>query len=352
MGSDIWIVDLMLLNSFNGIDLASAKCNRHLIQGVWGTTFHHGLAVGGGSKDGKLERITFSGGPWTEASSRLGPRITRTGTQTIMDYISQSNAAFSFGDCTGESGWGLCAYAPRVHFHFYRDKGRGCRDASFWECLLDVPRQMNVLAEGGGNINFFGYFGTGLGEQKYNWLEVTPSFSGPLNVYGKTILRNFQNHPITFTEKQVRIYDEVSLTTGRPASATSALPGSSPANAVDRNFRTFWEASAGSDLEVDLGRSQFINRFGIESAGLMMTNSLNTLEAELWTSEDGHAYVKAGVLETYGAAWCDMPIAPRRARYVKLRVTKPGADGIIRVASFDVYGDSNPADRPANVESR
>jgi len=101
-----------------------------------------------------------------------------------------------------------------------------------------------------------------------------------------------------------------------------------------------------------LGRSQFIHRFGIESAGLMMTNSLNTLEAELWTSEDGHAYVKAGVLETYGAAWCDMPIAPRRARYVKLRVTKPGADGIIRVASFDVYGDSNPADRPANVESR
>jgi hypothetical protein len=196
-----------------------------------------------------------------------------------------------------------------------------------------------VLAESGGNINLFGYFGTGYGEQKSNWLEIGPSFQGPLNVYAKTILPNFQNHPLRFSRNQARFFDEVSLTAGRKASAGGTLPGSSPANAVDRDCRTLWEAKAGSDLDVDLGRPRMINRFRIESAGLVMSPDRNTVEAELWVGDDGSHYRKAAVMETGGASWADMPVAPLRGRYVRLRVTKPGADGIIRVASFDVFED-------------
>jgi hypothetical protein len=360
-GGDLWIVDMMLLNSFNGIDLASDKCDRHLVRGVWGTTFCHGLTVGGESIGGKLERVSFSCGPWTEARERLGGKITAAGTAAIRDCILQTNMAFSFGDCAGETAWGLFAFEPCVHFHFYADKGRGCRDANFWQSLHDMARRSNLLAESGGNINLFGYFGTGTGEQTYNWLEVGPSFQGPLNIYGKTILREFQNHPLRFSQKQARFYDEVSLTAGRRAASGGTLAGSSPANAVDRDCRTLWQAAAGSDLDVDLGQPRWINRFGIESAGWVMPQDRNTLEAELWAGDDGRHYRKAAVLETGGAAWADMPFAPLQARYVRLRVTKPGADGIIRVASFDVFEDGReafkrgprrPGDRPAAAESR
>lgn len=344
-GNGLWIVDMMLLNSFNGIDLASDKCDRHLVRGVWGTTFCHGLNVGGESSGGKLERISFSCGPWTEAHGRLGGKITAAGTAAITDFILQTNMAFSFGDCAGETAWGLFAYEPCVHFHFYADKGRGCRDADFWQSMHDMARRCNVLAESGGNINLLGYFGTGTGEQNYNWLETGPSFQGPLNIYGKTILRAFQNHPLRFSENQARFYDEVSLTTGRKAVATGTLAGSSPAHAVDRDCRTLWEASAGGVLDVDLGRARRINRFGIESAGFIMSKNCNTVEAELWIGDDGRHYRKAAVLETGGATCADMPFAPLQARYVRLRVTKPGADNIIRVASFDVFEDGREAAR-------
>ena len=355
-GRDVWIVDMMLLNSFNGIDLASDKCDRHLVRGVWGTAFRHGLNVGGNSSGGKLERVSFSCGPWTEARGRLGGKITAAGTAAIMDYILQNNMAFSFGDCAGETGSGLFAFEPCVHFHFYVDKGRGCRDADFWQSMHDMARRCNVLAEGGGNINLLGYFGTGTGEGTNNWLETGASFQGPLNVYGKTILRAFQNHPLRFSQQQVRFYDEVSLTAGRKAEVGGTLAGSSPANAVDRDCRTLWEAAPGGALDVDLGRSRKINRFGIESAGLVMARDLNTMEAELWVGDDGRHYRKVAVLETYGATWADMPFAPLQARYVRLRVTKPGADGIIRVASFDVFEDGGealkPESRPAAARSR
>lgn len=360
-GSDLWIVDMMLLNSFNGIDLASDKCDRHLVRGVWGTTFSHGLNIGGESTGGKLERVSFSYGPWTEAFGRLGGEITKAGTAAIADCIYRTNMAFSFGDCSGETAWGLFAFKPCVHFHFCADKGRGCRDADFWESLHDVARRCNVLAEGGGNINLLGYFGTGSGEKKYDWLEAGPSFKGPINIYGKTVLRDFQSHPLRLSQKQARFYDEVSLTTGRGVAARGTLAGSNPDNAVDRDCRTLWEAAAGSDLDVDLGRPRLINRFEIESAGWVMARERNTVEAELWAGDDGLHYRKAAVLETGGATWAGMPFTPLRSRYVRLRITKPGADGIIRVASFDVFEDSREAfsggprrsgDRPEAAESR
>ena len=62
-------VDMMLVNACYGIDLASAQCDNHLVRGLWGTTFFNGIAVGGGSKNGRLEQICFSFGPWLEAGA-------------------------------------------------------------------------------------------------------------------------------------------------------------------------------------------------------------------------------------------------------------------------------------------
>lgn len=338
-GSDVWIVDMMLLNSFNGIDLASARCDRHLVKGVWATAFRHGLAVGAGSRGGKLERICFSAGPWTEAFGRLGAKYNPKETTAVMDYLIKTNLAYSFGDCEGETGWGLCAYQPLVHFYFARGKNGGCRNASFWESMHDIAGRCNVLAEGGRNINLFGYFGTGAGGGTNNWLEVSPSFEGPLNIYAKTILRNFQNHPWNFTARQVHFYDEHSLTWRASVSAEGTLPGSDPAFAVDGDSRTLWQAEAGSVLTVDLGGTRTINRFGIECAGLVMPARHNIEEAELWTSLDGFGYARAAVLKTFGASWADEPVDPVKARFVKLKIPKPGPDGIIRVASFDVFGN-------------
>jgi len=98
---------------------------------------------------------------------------------------------------------------------------------------------------------------------------------------------------------------------------------------------------------VDLGAVKTINRFAIENAGFFADAALNTVEAEFSVSIDGVTFVEAGRVSAYRnarneivpVAWFDVPITPIPARYVKLAVTKSGADGKIRVASFQVFED-------------
>jgi len=69
--------------------------------------------------------------------------------------------------------------------------------------------------------------------------------------------------------------------------------------------------------------------------------------AELLVSSDGTNFRRATVLyarpggkhQPVPHSWVDIPILPPvMARHVRLRVADPGADGVIRVAGFDVFG--------------
>ena len=100
-----------------------------------------------------------------------------------------------------------------------------------------------------------------------------------------------------------------------------------------------------------------INRFAIENAGLFADAALNTVEAELHVSVDGVTFVEAGRVfshrnarhEIVPSAWFDSPLASRPARYIKLAVTKPGADGNIRIASFQVFEDASSTEEKSTL---
>jgi len=342
-GPNVYVLDLMLVNACYGIDFASASCDNHFVRSLWGTTFFNGIAVGGGSKNGKLEHICFSYGPWLEAG-RINKLKTKVLDAALELFWQQNCTAYRFGRSTGEKAWGLCAFLPDIHFRFLAD-GTGMLQAEFWQTMHDVGNSANILCEGGADIKLFGYFGSGGRDGKHNWLEVKDSFKGPISFYAKTIQQSFINHPFRFTDSQVKFYDEVSLAEGKKVHASSTAPGSAPSYALDRNPRTVWTALAGSTLTVDLGEVKTINRFAIENAGLFSEASLSTAEAELHVSVDNVTFVKVGRVfahrnaqkELVPLAWFDAPLDPTPARYVKLVVTNPGADGKIRVASFQVF---------------
>ena len=217
--------------------------------------------------------------------------------------------------------------------------------------MHDVGKSANISCEGGSDIKLFGYFGSGGRDGIHNWLEVKDSFKGPITFYAKTIQQSFINHPFDFTDSQVEFHDEVSLAEGKMVSASATAAGSHPSNALDRNPRTLWIAPSGSTLTVDLGAVKTINRFAIENAGLFADAALNTVEAQLDVSVDGTTFVEAGRVsahrnarnEIVPAAWFDVPVDPIPARFVKLAVTKPGSDGNIRIASFQVFEDAGSA---------
>ena len=334
-GSHVWVVDMMIVNACYGIDLAAAQCDNHLVRGLWGTAYYNGLAVGGGSANGVLEHICFSFGPvesWPMAQSQYNP--------ALQSFWETNCTAYQFGRAVGEKAWGLDSFDPNLHFEF-TTTGGGMQHAQFWQTMHDVGHRANILCEGGADIKFFGYFGTGSGRGVNNWLEVTSSFGGPITFYGKAIQQPFINHPYDFTNAQVTFHNEVSLTEGK---AVSASAGSNSSNVVDRNPGTLWIAPSGSTVAVDLGAVYMINRFAIENAGLYLPENLNTIMAQLNVSVDGVSFVKAGQCDnsSYPSAWYDVPIAPTSARYVQLAVTGSGSDGTIRAASFQVFKDTFP----------
>jgi len=327
-GSGVWVVDVHLLDSWLGIDLASQRCDDHLVQHVWGTVFQEGVRVGGGSTGGRLERVTYSYGPWTEAGRNAAVR-SDAGKQAMADYTRRNTVFYTFGDCAREQTWGLCGFYPRIHFRF-----AGCRDSDFFLSMHDVADEACVKADACGNLRLLGIFGTGGRDGQHNWLEVAEGFTGPLEVLAPTIEPRFWNHPLDWRPEQVLLRPERSLATGRPATCSA---GDHPAAAVDRDERTFWQAPAGSWLQVDLGIPQRLDRCAIESAGLLLDRALNTKVAELRVSLDGQQWTTAATLHTNGASWHSQPFDAVEARYLRLVVTDPGAEPTIRVVAFDVY---------------
>jgi len=346
-GAGVWIVDMHILNATYGIDLATNRCDDHLVRDLWGTALLEGIRVGGGSRNGRLERIAWSYGPWAEAGRLAEGVRSRERTQKLAEFHYTHSTHYTFGDCAGEKAWGLVGFYPRVHYHFMDEDGRACRDAEFWLSMHDVARETCLKLEAGGPIELLGYFGTGGRDKAHNWLETSPAFSGPLNVYAKTIQPTFINHPVSATHDAVRFLNERSLTTGRAVSASATAAESDPRHAVDRDPRTWWEAPAGALLDVDLGTETLLDRVSIEGAGRFLELPLNTVTAEILVSSDGAEFERAAVLDArpggehqpVAHSWVDIPIVPSvMARHVRLRVTDPGTDGVIRVASFDVFG--------------
>jgi len=325
-GSGTWVVDMVLVNSWFGIDLASNRNDGFLVRDIWGTVYHKGIDVGGGSVGGKLERTAFSYGVLLETRPD-DPERTEETMAALRNYVEDNALYYSFGASSNLSTWGIVGFLPETQCLFYEQNGQSTQDAEFWMSMFDVAKDATIQAEQGGDIRWFGLFATCHG----NWLQADPGFAGPLTVYGKTIYQLGQTSPLDFTQAQAHWFDEVSLTTGK------AAPGSNEANALDRNPRTWWEAPAGSVLEVDLGAVMDIDRFDVESA--LFENAVNKINrAELHVSTNGTDYVLVAVNAT-PHFWMNMPITKTPARYVRLVAQSPA--GTLKVAGFNLFNTSS-----------
>lgn len=332
-GAGVWVIDVLLVNSWLGLDFATNQCDGHLVRDVWGTALSTGLVVGGGSHKGKLERVTFSFGPWAEAGRFLAKKTEKTTVQ-LSAWSGARSVFYEFGDCEDETTWGLAGFQPSIQYHFVDQGAGGCRDAEFWLSLHDVAQQTSVQLDAGGHLDFLGYFVTGSYERQRNWFELGQDFAGPVSFYAVAVQPPGVNHPFRCAPAQVKYYPEASLTTGRYAIASAGSPDS----AVDRSLWTLWEAPLGATLRVDLGEEFLLNRCALATGAFTQSAEQHQLEADLFVSLDGQDFRPAGHLATGEFFWVDQPVDPVRARYVELRITGCAVDGLAHIANFDMFG--------------
>lgn len=345
-GPGVYVVDVTFRAVSHAIDLAAHRCDRHLVRGVWGTVVHRGVRVGGGSRDGCLERIAFDIGP---SGVEAEPAVNQ--------YLQDHAEPFLFGDCDGERTFGLATFHPRVQVRLVDENGNGCRNAEFWSSIFDVARDAGIDVEHAGEVDFLGLFLTGKGGGKLNWIEMSDQARGPVRVYAPLIQQPFQNHALPFADGRVRLFGEASLCQagGVTAEAGANEPGTGPGQVLDRDPATGWQAPAGATLTVDLGRPCTLRRWRVDLAGLAADREQNAAGGHIRAGLNRNAMQTVATFTGNTFAWLDRPFdpAPVFARYVELLITEgsqPGGDGKIRVQGFDLYGKPCPG-KPAGIRA-
>ncbi len=122
---------------------------------------------------------------------------------------------------------------------------------------------------------------------------------------------------------------------------TSANGAADAKRVIDGTPRTIWQAEGEADqwLVFDFGQPFEVSRCVVRHAGQAgMDPSLNTRAFRVLLSEDGEHWSVADALSDNEADLSDLKFDPASARYLRLEITDPGADGTARIADVEVFG--------------
>ena len=121
----------------------------------------------------------------------------------------------------------------------------------------------------------------------------------------------------------------------RQESAEHALDGNS-----DTKWCGTWDENRICTLAVDLGKTEEISSYLIVHAGSMESRLWNTVDFEILTKvREGDEWSLADSVTDNKENLTNRSFAPRKARYVMLRITKPARDGDshARIYGFGIY---------------
>lgn len=117
-----------------------------------------------------------------------------------------------------------------------------------------------------------------------------------------------------------------------------------PENVVDGSFarNRGWQSSAKGDkwITIDLGENYNISRYVIKNAGAgYYDKTLNTKKYKLQASTDGSNWTDIDHVTANKSNIVDKNVDKFTARYVRLYIIDPGADGVARIQEIELYGN-------------
>ncbi len=120
--------------------------------------------------------------------------------------------------------------------------------------------------------------------------------------------------------------------------------GFGASQAVDGSFAKAkgWQSSASGDkwIMIDLKEEYNIVRYNVMHAATgYYSKDLNTVEFKIQASSDGEKWKDIDTVTDNTSNIVDKYVDEFTARYVRIYITDPGADGVARIQEFEVYGN-------------
>jgi len=142
------------------------------------------------------------------------------------------------------------------------------------------------------------------------------------------------------------------------ATASGSAGENTPDKAVNGTFATGWAADKTGEswLQIDLGASYELNRYVLKNAGAnALDASLNSKAWEIQVSGNGEDWQTVSCQSGSSANNVYKDFFPRAVgRYVRVKITDPGADGIARIQDIELYGvpAATPQEKVTNAINR
>ncbi|MBR6410430.1 MAG: hypothetical protein IKS35_03505 [Clostridia bacterium] len=100
-GEKLYLINVALTSSYNGVDFASSRCDEHYVQYLWGCPIHIGIEVGANSTGGIIRDVQYTpncfGGNWQNVYTQIMSRAR-------CFYIHDCNEEVLFHNFT-YAGW-------------------------------------------------------------------------------------------------------------------------------------------------------------------------------------------------------------------------------------------------------
>ncbi len=96
-GKDIYLIDVGMSSSYNGIDFAAAKCDNHYVEFIWGIGLNVGVQVGAGSRGGIIRDCHYTVNCWQIGRYRDGNYW-----NNVETVAGSKGCTFVIGESTGE----------------------------------------------------------------------------------------------------------------------------------------------------------------------------------------------------------------------------------------------------------
>ena len=181
-GSGVWVENLTFINTWNGVDLATNRCDKFLLKGIWGTCMNQMFSIGGGSSNGIIEYTMTTYGAWWEYTGRA--------TDNISEYSYENTVALTIGDAKNIAAFSVSSFGIRTTLSLIEENGKGVENLRVIRCVSDLPNGCNnVEVSKGTNIAIIG-LSTGGGILGSKYIKIYPSFAGTMRVYGQVVWSN------------------------------------------------------------------------------------------------------------------------------------------------------------------
>jgi hypothetical protein len=196
LGSDLYIINVGIRASYNGVDLFTNKCDNHYVDYLAGHVFHTAVRVGGASTGGRIYNLHFNTIYFANGSeSKFGSWAnapTKNGDSLVYAYNYNNVSWMELGDCQQETLYNDFVYGAGYGLTMLSE-GANASGVSVGVSVDGARKAFAFNGMGAAGLPFINTQIVSLNDTANSYIVTNASFTGTADFYSSDYWGNPDN---------------------------------------------------------------------------------------------------------------------------------------------------------------